>query len=101
MRARGDTWKKHEPGRAITTWRTNMQERESFLVRVWLNDNGDLSPLYGEVQHVRTGQRRRFRGEQELLDLLHAWTRLAQEEREEWATQMPEVDEEDTTWSPF
>ncbi len=51
-----------------------MNIRESFLVRIWRDDTCDASEMRGEVEHVRTGQKARFCGAQELLAILDAWT---------------------------
>ncbi len=52
-----------------------MSFRESFLVRVWMDEACDPSQMRGEIEHVRSGQRRRFCGEEELLAILTSWTR--------------------------
>lgn len=54
-----------------------MEQRESFLVRLWTQDRGEMGTLCGEVIHVRTGQRRSFRGEAELIRILRTWFSLA------------------------
>ncbi len=56
-----------------------MEERESFLIRVWFDVGCDPSQLRGEILHVRTGQSRRFCGEEDMLRILHDWRHLLQE----------------------
>lgn len=51
-----------------------MSTRESFLVRIWRDDKCGSSEMRGEVEHVRTGQKSRFCGAQELLTILEAWS---------------------------
>ena len=50
-----------------------MEQRASFLVRVWVQEDGEEGSICGEVVHVRTGQRRSFRSEGELLHILRTW----------------------------
>ncbi len=50
-----------------------MNHRESFLVRVWFDSTCLPSQMRGEVQHVRSGQSRRFCGQEELLSILNEW----------------------------
>ncbi len=50
-----------------------MDHRESFLVRVWFDRTCLPSQMRGEVQHVRSGQSRRFCGQEELLAILNEW----------------------------
>lgn len=52
-----------------------MAQRASFLVRVWVQEDGETEPICGEVVHVRTGQRRSFRSGEELLHILQTWLR--------------------------
>ena len=60
-----------------------MSRRESFLVRVWLQEDATDVRLRGEVEHVRTGQRRRFAGEAELIHILNTWLQADLEEEKE------------------
>ncbi len=76
-----------------------MAGRESFLIRIWFDEGCVPSQLRGEIQHVRTGQSRRFCGEQELLGVLHAWTRLMREGGDETEVLKLQVGEE-TAWKP-
>lgn len=77
-----------------------MSGRESFLVRIWFDEGCVPSQVRGEIQHVRTGQSRRFCGEQELLRVLHAWTRLMQEGRDDTDLFQVDIQEEDPPWNP-
>ena len=54
---------------------------ESFVVRIWYDTPGEDGELRGEVQHVRSGQRRRFRGMEDLTTILRAWTALGQSQQ--------------------
>jgi len=54
---------------------------ESFVVRIWYDAPGEDEELRGEVQHVRTGQRRRFCGMEDLTTILRAWTALGQSQQ--------------------
>ncbi len=51
-----------------------MPTRESFLVRVWMDNACEPEQMRGEVEHIRSGQRRRFCGNEELLAILESWT---------------------------
>ncbi|NPA91522.1 MAG: hypothetical protein GXO55_08755 [Chloroflexi bacterium] len=68
-----------------------MQERESFLIRVWFDGGCTPSQLRGEIQHVRTGYSRRFCGEEEMLRILHDWRALLQSEEAEENRHLEEV----------
>lgn len=78
--------------------------RASFLVRIWWDDTCDPRGLRGEVEHVHTGQTRRFCGEEELLDILRTWARASRsarlEEPEDGSPPSfpPEAPPEGATW---
>jgi hypothetical protein len=44
----------------------------SFIVRVW-QDDADTSSMRGEVEHLRTGEKRLFLDYWSLLNLLDSW----------------------------
>ena len=44
----------------------------SFIVRIW-NDKGQARGMRGEVEHLRTGEKRLFVDYWTLLDILEAW----------------------------
>lgn len=44
----------------------------SFIVRIW-NDDGSTPPLRGEIEHVRTGERRLFLDYDSLTSLIDGW----------------------------
>ncbi len=80
--------------------------RESFLVRIWWDDTCNPSDLRGEVEHVRTGQARRFCGEEELFTILRAWLHARasifppQDERNSSAHSPSEDRVEEAAWKP-
>lgn len=57
-----------------------MDHRESFLVRIWFDSTCLPSQMRGEVQHVRSGQSRRFCGQEELLTILNDWIEVIRED---------------------
>lgn len=67
-----------------------MEQRASFLVRLWTQNREEPETICGEVIHVRTGQRRSFRGEAELIRILRTWFDLA----EAGSPSIPQNDEE-------
>ncbi len=75
-----------------------MTHRESFLVRIWAEDSVTPHQLRGEIQHVRTGQSRRFCDEQELVEILRTWVALASEEQPDTECPAPEG-EETVSWT--
>lgn len=44
----------------------------SFILRVWPND-GTSEEMRGEVEHLRTGEKRYFQDHNGLLRLLETW----------------------------
>ncbi len=77
-----------------------MSTRESFLVRIWLENASEPAQIRGEVEHVRTGHRRRFCGSQELVEILEAWTRAARECADDSNSRFPPVEpSEGAAWS--
>ncbi len=44
-----------------------------FIVRVW-NDDAK-SEMHGEIEHLVTGERRRFAGASSLVEIIEAWRR--------------------------
>lgn len=77
-----------------------MPTRESFLVRIWLEEGTEPTSMRGEVEHVRTGHRRRFCGGEELLEILETWTRVTREcsDRDHLPAPSPESSE-GAAWS--
>ena len=58
-------------------------EMETFLVQVWVpaDDLSSGGGLRGVVRHVATGTETRFRGDDEVLDLLHRLSQTKESKR--------------------
>lgn len=56
----------------MRTERTLRPPVVSFIVRVWTS-NGEGVQARGEIEHIRTGERRAFNSYQSMLDVMDAW----------------------------
>lgn len=49
----------------------------SFIVRLWTDDDG-VPQMRGEIEHIKTGERRFFLNYWSMLNMLESWRRDAE-----------------------